>query len=349
MVELSATILAAEEAAEGPSNFLIPNGTFFVILIIFLIVLGVITKWVVPPISKVLAEREAMLAKTAADNKKSAEQVAAAQADYDAAMAGARGEASAIRDEARAEGRQVVDEARAEASGEVAETVRTAVTSCPRMRRPHRPIWSPRWKVFRPRWPSASSGSTASELLEPRVEPLMSTFIGQLIGFGVIVFLLVKFVVPPVRTMMKKQQDAVRQALADSATAAQTLSSADETHASKLEEARSQADKVTAEARNDSTRITEQLREQAVIDAERIKAQGGQQVNLLHQQTIRGLTANLGAESIERAEEIVRAHVADPAAQSATVDRFLDELDAMSPSTAVTRSGRNGQSAGRQP
>lgn len=45
-------------------------------LFIFLIVLGVIGKWVVPPISKVLAEREAMLAKTAADNKKAAEQMA---------------------------------------------------------------------------------------------------------------------------------------------------------------------------------------------------------------------------------------------------------------------------------
>ena len=61
-----------------------------------------------------------MLAKTAADNQEAAEQVAAAQADYDEAMAGARGEASAIRDEARTEGREVVDESRAAASGEVA-------------------------------------------------------------------------------------------------------------------------------------------------------------------------------------------------------------------------------------
>src|SRR3954465_4501850 len=99
MGDHSLTILAAEEGG-GQSNFLIPNGTFFVILIIFLIVLGVITKWVVPPISKVLSEREAMLAKTAANSRKSAEQVAAAKADYDQAMAGARTEASSIRDEA---------------------------------------------------------------------------------------------------------------------------------------------------------------------------------------------------------------------------------------------------------
>src|ERR1700712_1446752 len=117
MGELRATILAASQAAGGEgggggSNFLIPNATFFVVLAIFLIVLAVITKWVVPPVSKVLAEREAMLAKTAADSRKSAEQVAAAQADYDEKMTGARTEASSIRDQARASGRQVIDEKR---------------------------------------------------------------------------------------------------------------------------------------------------------------------------------------------------------------------------------------------
>ena len=125
MGELTVAILAAEEGG-GQSNFLVPNGTFFAVLLIFLITLGVIAKWVVPPVSKVLAEREAMLAKTAADNRKSAEQVAAAQADYDEAMSGARTEASSIRDEARAAGRQVIDQKRAAASGEVADTVRQA-------------------------------------------------------------------------------------------------------------------------------------------------------------------------------------------------------------------------------
>jgi F-type H+-transporting ATPase subunit b len=125
MGELTVAILAAEEGG-GQSNFLIPNGTFFAVLLIFIITLGVIAKWVVPPVSKVLAEREAMLAKTAADNRKSAEQVAAAQADFDEAMSGARTEASSIRDEARAAGRQVIDQKRAAASGEVADTVRQA-------------------------------------------------------------------------------------------------------------------------------------------------------------------------------------------------------------------------------
>jgi F-type H+-transporting ATPase subunit delta len=63
--------------------------------------------------------------------------------------------------------------------------------------------------------------------------------------------------------------------------------------------------------------------------------QGGQQVQLLRAQLIRQLRQDLGVESISRAGELVREHVSDPDAQSATVDRFIDELDAMAPSEAV--------------
>jgi F-type H+-transporting ATPase subunit b len=128
MPEVHTVVLAARQAAEGgkTSNFLVPNGTFFVVLAIFLIVLGVIGTFVVPPILKVLRERDAMVAKTATDNKKSAEQFEAAQADYEEAMKEARVQASSFRDNARAEGRKVVEDARARAEREVLSTLEAA-------------------------------------------------------------------------------------------------------------------------------------------------------------------------------------------------------------------------------
>jgi F-type H+-transporting ATPase subunit b len=124
MGDMSAVVLAAASQAEG--NFLLPNGTFFVVLIIFLIVLGVIGTFVVPPISKVLKERENMVTKTAADNKISAEQFAAAQEDYEKAMSEARVTASAARDEARAEGRKLLDEMRGRVEEQVSSTLQDA-------------------------------------------------------------------------------------------------------------------------------------------------------------------------------------------------------------------------------
>jgi F-type H+-transporting ATPase subunit b len=124
MGDTSAVVLAAESQAAG--NFLIPNGTFFVVLVIFLIVLGVISTFVVPPIMRVLHERENMVAETQADNKESAEQFAAAREDYEKAMSQARVKASAARDGARAEARKVLDEMRARAEEQVSSTLQDA-------------------------------------------------------------------------------------------------------------------------------------------------------------------------------------------------------------------------------
>ncbi|HKP41811.1 F0F1 ATP synthase subunit B [Mycobacterium sp.] len=125
MADPNVVLLAAEEGG-GTSNFLVPNGTFFVVLIIFLIVLGVIGKWVVPPISKVLREREAMVKQTVEDSRKAADQFSAADEDYRAEMAKARGEASGVRDGARAEGRKILEDMRGRASEEVASTLQQA-------------------------------------------------------------------------------------------------------------------------------------------------------------------------------------------------------------------------------
>jgi F-type H+-transporting ATPase subunit b len=117
-------VLASEEA--GTSNFLIPNGTFFFVLAIFLIVLAVIGKFVVPPVQKVLGERERMIAKTAEDNRRAVEQESAAEADYRNELAVARTESSAIRDEVRAEGRSELDDLRAHANDEVSGVLQEA-------------------------------------------------------------------------------------------------------------------------------------------------------------------------------------------------------------------------------
>jgi F-type H+-transporting ATPase subunit b len=142
----------------GTSNFLVPNGTFFVVLAIFLIVLGVIWAFVVPPIMKVLNEREDMVTKTLADNKKSAEQFAAAQADYEKAMSEARVKASAARDKARAEGRKALEEMRAGAEEQVSSTLRDAAEQLER------------------------EGDAVAADLRSRVESMSATLAGRILG-----------------------------------------------------------------------------------------------------------------------------------------------------------------------
>ncbi|MGA3254565.1 MAG: F0F1 ATP synthase subunit B/delta [Mycobacterium sp.] len=162
----------------------------------------------------------------------------------------------------------------------------------------------------------------------------MSTFIGQLLGFAAIVFLVVRYVVPPVRGLMANRQKAVRQQLDDADAAADRLTESTTAHSKAVEAAKSEAEQVVEEARSDAERITEQLHAQAGVDAERVKVQGDRQAELLRAQLTRQLRLELGHESVRQARELVRNYVSDAAQQSATVDRFLDELEAMAPAAA---------------
>jgi ATP synthase F0 subunit b len=162
----------------------------------------------------------------------------------------------------------------------------------------------------------------------------MSTFIGQFIGFGVIVWLVWRYVVPPVRKMMVDRQNTVRQQLDDAAAAADRLAQSQQAHDKARKDAKAEAKRITEEAQADAKRIGEQMRAQADTEVERIKSQGAKQVELLRAQLVRQLRQELGTESVRRAGELVRGYVADTAQQSATVDRFLDDLEAMAPSEA---------------
>jgi F-type H+-transporting ATPase subunit b len=124
MGEHTVTLLAAEQG--GSNNFLMPNGTFFVELFIFLIVLGVIRVFVVPPVMKALRDRDAMVRETVEDDKNSDGVFAAARADYKAAMGKARNRASGMRDETRAGGRKILEEMRTRASDEATQGLQRA-------------------------------------------------------------------------------------------------------------------------------------------------------------------------------------------------------------------------------
>ncbi|OBJ51687.1 F0F1 ATP synthase subunit B/delta [Mycobacterium sp. 1423905.2] len=159
----------------------------------------------------------------------------------------------------------------------------------------------------------------------------MSTFIGQLVGFAVIVLLVWRYVVPPVRRLMTDRQETVRKELEESDKAAKRLEQSTTAHSQAVEEAKKEAERVVEEAKADAARIAEQMQTQAQADAQRIQQQGSRQAELLRVQLIRQLRLELGHESVRQARELITNYVADEGQRSATVDRFLDELDEMAP------------------
>ncbi|MGH3720410.1 MAG: F0F1 ATP synthase subunit B [Pseudonocardiaceae bacterium] len=108
-------------AEQGGDNlFLIPNATFFAELVIFLIVLGVIWRYVAPPVKRAMGERQEMVRRQIHESEQAGKRLAEAQARYSEALAQARVEAAKIRESARADAQEIKDEMRQQAEQEVA-------------------------------------------------------------------------------------------------------------------------------------------------------------------------------------------------------------------------------------
>jgi F-type H+-transporting ATPase subunit b len=121
MTDMSTIFLAQEEEK---NNFLLPNATILVETIIFLVVLFIMWRFVVPPIRNAMQERREMVQTSLDEARRADEKFAAADARHREALNEARAEAGKIRDTARADGQRVLDELRERANAEVAEVRR---------------------------------------------------------------------------------------------------------------------------------------------------------------------------------------------------------------------------------
>jgi len=157
----------------------------------------------------------------------------------------------------------------------------------------------------------------------------MPVFIGNLIAFAVILFVLWKFVVPPVKRLMKERQDTVRAQLEESRIAQDKLSQAGQAGERARSDAAREGSQIRDEARGDADAIREELRAQTDREVARIGEHGQGQVALNRSNLVRGFRTGLGAEAVEVAGRLVREHLSVPANQSASVDRALTELESM--------------------
>jgi F-type H+-transporting ATPase subunit b len=166
----------------------------------------------------------------------------------------------------------------------------------------------------------------------------MAVLIAEIVAFLVILFVLYRFVWPVVRTMARERQDAIQRQVDESEQAARRLEEAQRRLEAAEAEARKEVARIRDDARADAVRIAEELQEQANQEVERIRQRGQEQLAAQRDQMVRVLRAELGAQSLQLAERVVVDLLSDDTRRSATVDRFLDDLDDLAPRAGADRS-----------
>jgi len=154
-----------------------------------------------------------------------------------------------------------------------------------------------------------------------------ATFFVELAAFLVLLFLLAKFVIPPINRAMTARQDAIRAQFAELDEAKSDAAAAEEEFKSQIADARHEAARIREEAREQGARIIAEMREQAQVEATRIVEHAHAQVEADRKAAMAQLRNEVGTLATTLAGRIVGESLDDDVRQSRVVDRFLTELE----------------------
>src|SRR3954466_6982674 len=178
----------------------------------------------------------------------------------------------------------------------------------------------------------------AAEAHNPLIPPVGEIIVGT-ITFGILFFVVVKFVVPRFEQVFRARREAIEGGIERAEAMQAEAKAALEQYRAQLAEARSEAAQIRDQARAEGQQILAELRGQAQEESARIMARGEEQLAANRQSVVNELRGQIGVLAVDLAGRVVGESLADDARRSGTVDRFLDDLDGMSATSADGQGG----------
>ncbi|MFI5931500.1 F0F1 ATP synthase subunit B [Actinoplanes sp. NPDC051494] len=171
---------------------------------------------------------------------------------------------------------------------------------------------------------AAEEGGGGGQLLIP---PVAEIIVG-VVAFGVVLFILAKFVFPRMELMFQARVEAIEGGIAKAEAAQAEANQLLEQYKAQLAEARTEAARIRDEARADAEGIRQDVLAKAREESDRIIEAGNQQLAAQRESIVRELRSEVGTLAVDLASKIVGESLADEARSRGTVDRFINELSA---------------------
>jgi F-type H+-transporting ATPase subunit b len=149
----------------------------------------------------------------------------------------------------------------------------------------------------------------ASNFLVPN-----ATFIAEVIAFAIIIWVLAKYIIPPINKAMAERQEAIRKQFADLEQAENDARKAEADYKEQLNNAKHEAARIREEAREQGAQIVQEAREKAQAEADRKAA-------------FASLRRDVGSLATTLAGRIVGESMDDDERQGRVVERFLADLE----------------------
>jgi len=145
------------------------------------------------------------------------------------------------------------------------------------------------------------------------------------LAFVVLLGLMWKFALPPVRKMLKDREDKIRGDLERAEEAKVEAEGLLEEHRRQVAQARSEAAAIIEAARQEAEGVRQTLIAKAEADATELRARAAEDVKLATDRALGELRRNVADLSIELAEKVVERNL-DRATQEALIESFINQI-----------------------
>lgn len=159
------------------------------------------------------------------------------------------------------------------------------------------------------------------------IVPLWQELVVGAVAFGVLCYVLMKFVFPRMEKTFQARVDAIEGGIARAEAAQAEANQLLQQYRDQLAEAKTEAAKIRDDARGDAEGIRQDVLAQAREESERIVAAGREALAAERATLVRELRSEIGTLSVELASRIVGESLADEARRAGTVERFLSDLE----------------------
>jgi F-type H+-transporting ATPase subunit b len=170
--------------------------------------------------------------------------------------------------------------------------------------------------------------------------PNLTELITGLIAFFIVFGLLAKLILPRAQKVLEERTDQIEGGLKRAEDAQAEAARLLEQYRAQLAEARHEAARLREEAREQGAQIKAELRQQGEAERQRLVESANAQIEADRQQALTSLRAEIGSLSVELASRVVGESLEAEARQRRVVDRFLEQLEEQSGSTAEAEATR---------
>ncbi len=136
-----------------------------------------------------------------------------------------------------------------------------------------------------------------------------ASLLGQAITFAVLVWFTMKFVWPPLTTMLDKRAKRIADGLAAADRGKQDLQNAEKLAADKVREAKKQASEIIAQAEKRAAQIVEESKDTARVEGARIVAGAKAEIDQEVHRAKEALRAQVAGLAVAGAEKILRKEI----------------------------------------